>query len=189
MKLLLPLLFCLPLCKLNAQLEFYDCPKEKKHEYVSNARLFPKYLLGNDTLYHNWKIDTGNAIVLKYEHHYDCSGTGHLGVIASFLWSIPKASTTFEIQLNKIDSLQTPVLYVTGCGPPCRKYNFEMTQVDGVIRGELINKVWQVTGIIKMVLYNRSSKVSASKDLMIDGAYVSWKQKRKDKKVHKFNGF
>lgn len=190
MKLFFLLFFCSLLCDLNAQVEFYDCPKEKKYEYVTNAKLFPKYLLGNDSIYLNWKIDTGKAIVLKYEHYYDCSGTGHLGVSASFIWSIPIASTKFEIQLSKFDSLQTPLLYMSGCGPPCRQYNFEMTHAEGIIRGELINNVWQVTGTIKMILYNKSSKVSAaSKDLVIDGTYVLWKQKRKDRKGHKFNGF
>ena len=189
MKLFFLLLFCSLLCDLNAQLDFYDCPKEKKYEYVSNARLFPKYMLGSDSVYLNWKVDTGKAIVLKYKHSYDCSGTGHLGVIASFIWSIPSSSTKFEIQLNKFDSLQTPLLYMTGCGPPCRQYNFEMTHADGTINGELINNVWQVKGNIKMVLYNKSLNISTSKNLIIDGSYVLWKQKRQDRKGYKFNGF
>lgn len=189
MKLLFLLLFCSLLSELNAQVEFYDCPKEKKYEYVSNARLLPKYLLGNDSLFLNWKIDKGNAIVLKYEQYYDCSGTGHLGVIASFIWSIPDSLTKFKIQLNKIDSLQTPLLYITGCGPPCRKYNFEMTSAMGTIYGELINNTWQVKGNIKMTLYSKYLKVLIPKDLVIDGSYVFWEQKPKDRKGHKFNGF
>src|SRR5258706_11964357 len=182
MKLLFLLLFCSLLCDLNAQIEFYDCPKETKYEYVSGARLFPKYLLENDSGYHNWKIDTGDAIVLKYEHNYDCSGNGHFGVIASLIWSIPKNSTTFEIQLSKIDSLQTPLIYQTACGPPCRKYNCEITHAAGIIQGVLIDKVWQVKGNIKMRLYNKSLNISTSKELLIDGKYVLWKQKQKERK-------
>ena len=189
MKLLFLLIFSSLLCDLDAQIEFYDCPKEPKYEYVSKARLFPKYLLGQDSIYFNWKIDTGNAIVLKYQHYYDCSASGHLGVFASFIWSIPFTSTKFEIQLDKIDSLQTQFLYMTGCGPPCRKYNFEMTRADGIIQGVLIDKIWHITGNIKMILYNKSLNISTSKDLLVDGTYVLWKQKRKDRKGYKFNGF
>ena len=189
MKLLFFLLFCCSLYDLTAQVEFYDCPKERKYEYVSSAKLIPKYLLGQDSIYFNWKIDTGNAIVFKYKNYYDCTGNGHLGVIASLIWSIPKNLKTFEIQLNKIDSLRTPLIYITGCGPPCRKYNFEMTYAEGTIKGELINNVWQVTGSIKMMLYNKSSQISVFKDLIINGSYALWKQKRIDKKGYKFNGF
>ena len=189
MKLFFHLLFCSFICDLNAQVEFYDCPKEKKYQYVSNAKLFPRYLLGNDSLHLNWDIDTGNAIVLKYEHYFDCSGTGHLGVIASFIWSIPITWKKFEINLGRFDSIQTPILYMTGCGPPCKHYNFEMTHAAGTVRGELINNVWQVSGSLKMTLRNRISNVSASKDLVVNGSYVLWKQKRRYRKYHKFYGF
>jgi len=116
------------------------------------------------------KKDTGNAFLLRYQHYYDYSGTGHLGMFASFIWSIPFDSTTFEIQLEKIDSLQTPLLYMTEWGPPCRKYNFEMTHANGLIQGELINNIWGVKGNIKMVLYSKSLNVSRTKDLIVDGS-------------------
>jgi hypothetical protein len=189
MKLFFLFVFCTVFCDLNAQIEFYDCPKEAVYKYVSNARLLPSYLLEKDSGYYNWKIETGNSIIFKYEHRYDCSKTGHLEVIGSFFWSIPKSSTEFEIQLEKIDSILSPFLYNTACGPPCRQYNFEMTQAEGSIKGSLVGKVWIVQGHIKMQLLNKNSKAITSKDLVVDGTYALWKQKNKDKKGHKFNGF
>jgi hypothetical protein len=189
MNLLLLLLFSCFLCELNAQIEFYECPKKAKYEYVSNAKLVPTYFQGQDSTLFNYQIDTGKSVVLRYEHYYDCSETGHLGVYATFIWSIPFASTSFEIQLDKIDSLQTPLNYLTGCGPPCKQYNYKMIQATGSLRGELIKKVWYITGKLNMVLYNNYLNTSISKDLIIDGTYVLWKQKRQYKKGHKFHGF
>jgi hypothetical protein len=185
------LLLSLSLCfrNISAQTEFYDCPKEKKYEFVPDATLFPKYSLGQDSVYWNWKVDIGRSIVFKYEQHYDCSGTGHFGVIGSLLWSIPKDSTQFQIQLNTAGSLKSPLVYFARCGPPCREYNFQMINVTGNIQGTLINNVWHVKGQIIMQLLNKDLNILTSKDLLVDGFYVLWKQKGKDKKGYKFNGF
>jgi hypothetical protein len=182
------LLFIFCFMHLRAQSEFYNCPKEKQYEYVSNAKLIPKYALGRDSIYLNWKVDTGSSVVFEYQQRYDCSGTGHLGVIGSLLWSISKGSTQFAIQFNKSDSLQPFLVYITSCAPEVRRYNFQMVSVMGEIHGALVSNVWQVKGQITLQLVNREYNISTSKDLIVDGSYKLWKEK-KDKKGHNFNPF
>jgi hypothetical protein len=189
MKLVLILLLSFCCETIIAQTEFYDCPTDKKYEFVPGAILLPKTNLGRDSIYWNWKVETGPSFVFKYEQRYDCSGTGHFGVIAALLWSIPKDSIQFNIQFNKEDSLQTPIVYFAGCGPPCLEYNFRMVSLTGHIQGRLIDKLWQVEGQITMQLFNKDLNIFTSKDLVVDGSYVLWKQKGKDKKASKFKGF
>jgi hypothetical protein len=69
------------------------------------------------------------------------------------------------------------------------KYNFRMVNVTGHIEGTFIDKVWQVEGQIRMQLFNKDLNIFTSKDLVVDGSYVLWKQKGKDKKASKFKGF
>ncbi|MFI5131220.1 MAG: hypothetical protein ACHQFX_14555 [Chitinophagales bacterium] len=189
MKYSLAFLYCFSLSNLYAQVEFYECPKEKKYQNVSNARVISKKRLGSDSIYLNLRIDTGNLLVLKYEQIYDCSETGHFAVIAFLIWTIPMNITKFEIELNNADSLQSTVIYLTSCGPPCKKYNFEMTSAKGHIQGSVIDNIWYVKGKIDMLLQNKALNISVSKDLIIDGTYKPWKQNRKDRNGHKFNGF
>lgn len=190
MKAFLTTLFLFSGTTLFAQIEFYECLSSSKKQYVTNSNLTPRHLLsGQDSVFFNWKIDTGQQIVFKYSNTYSCDPTNHDAVFTDLIWSIPMFKTSFDVEFSNIDTVSFPILYHTGCGPPCRKYYFDMVTGSGKIQGELVRNNWIIKGKIKMTLLNRSTRNLVEKEISFDDVFVLWKQEKKYKKGHKFNGF
>lgn len=190
MKHVFTIVFSLSVFTSYSQLEFYECPISSRKEFVRDAKLrLDTVFSGKDTAFYGWGIDKGNSVVFKYEYFYSCDKTNHLGVVATLTWSIPNDKTSFSIDFNNIDSLKGSLIYKTGCGPPCKWYNFDLIAASGNIQGKLGDKKWAVNGNLKLILKNRSRNIVVPKEISINDEFVLWVQKRKDRKGHKFNGF
>ncbi len=142
---------------------------------------------GDTGQYINWRIDTGNMYVFKQEQVFECGTNGHSRVIASLYFTIPMGKQSFDLTVHAADSLKGNIVYFTGCG--CLNYLYEMKSAEGIIKGALINGVWELKGSVRMQLYERQKKFSIEKDVVIDGYYKPWKQTRKEKRGSKYNGF
>ncbi|NOT51457.1 MAG: hypothetical protein HOP10_09295 [Chitinophagaceae bacterium] len=190
MKLIITILSIFLTTTSYSQLEFYECPIKKSKEYIKDASLTMNITVsGKDTTFYGWKADTGSFTVFKYENLYSCDKSFHEATYAVLIWAIPDNETSFEINFDSIDSLRFPLLYKTSCGPPCRRYNFDLIAGNGILKGQLKDKKWEIDGMIKLVLKNRNKDIIVSKEISFNDEFVLWKQKGRDKKGHKFNGF
>jgi hypothetical protein len=172
----------------QAQATFYNCPVWKKKQFTAKAQLV------NDVTHNKYlDVQSGDDIVFKDERYYDCSGTGHEGVTALFYWTIPKDIKTFNLQIEKSDSLiPANVSYSTSCGPPVKFYNYYMKSGYGTIEGkQLEDGKWSIMGRIKMIIFNDFNNASEEREILLDGIYELWKQPKKYKKLkaHPLFGF
>src|SRR5437899_3163993 len=85
---------------LIAQDEVYNCPKGQKKEFVEGASL---------DKYHS--VDTGRNIVFQYVQYFDCPDWYDEQIDIHFFWCIPGNSSSFNLNLNYKDSLNSPVDY------------------------------------------------------------------------------
>jgi hypothetical protein len=171
-----------------SQVEFYECPREKKQEFISDALLIPRYKMGGDTgKWVNSRIDPGNMYVFKQREEFECGTDGHFRVIASLYFTVPMGKQTFELNIEPADSLKGSMIYFTGCG--CMNYFYEMKSAQGTIKGTFANGKWNIKGSVSMRLYELHNGTWIDHTVIIDGSYILWKQKKQDRKNGKFIGF
>jgi hypothetical protein len=85
-----------------SQLEFYQCPREKRSQYVTNSKISAEHYIVDDTSrLVFWKIDTGKMYVLNLEEEFECGTNGHFRYTTNLHFAVPMDKTSFTFTLKR----------------------------------------------------------------------------------------
>jgi hypothetical protein len=161
----------------NAQSALFNCPKDIKRQYASNAQL----------QLHNAFIIKGQTTVLRYSQVFDCSESHHWGIGAIAFVQMPDSGNSFKYDFTSSDTVHKNLEFFTRCGASS-KCVFRIISAEGKLSGNFLEGKWVVNGSLKINMIN-GFKERETLTLDLSGAYTKWKQPRKLRKYHSFSGF
>jgi len=157
----------------------FDCPTNKgtNYLYVSDGSVKPRDFLG---------IDSGNMIVFKFGRWFDCCGGNHCLVEGKLFWTIEKKQTSFDILVQRKDSLAALMTYyMVGWD----KDVYKLISAEREITGQLTRGKWKVKGKMRLYLISPAGGPDKVVDEIVDGEYKKWIKSKKMKHSRKFFSF